>query len=107
MTSFGSIPDVACPAILAIGSTPSDLARSAEVTTTADAPSLTPGALPAVTVPPSLKAGFSLPRDSSEVSSRTGSSVSKITGGPFLCLISTGTISSRNFPDLMAALALR
>src|SRR5689334_23475073 len=52
-----------------------DLARraralSGEVTTRAAAPSFTPGALPAVTVPPSLKAAFSFPRSSSGSSSR-------------------------------------
>ena len=52
----GSRPLVAWARMTAIGFRPSSLARSALVTTTAAAPSLTPGALPAVTVPPSLKA---------------------------------------------------
>ena len=43
----------------ASGARPSDLARSAAITTSAEAPSLTPGALPAVTVPSFLNAGFS------------------------------------------------
>ena len=38
ITSFGSMPEVACATIRANGSTPSDLARSAEVTTNAEAP---------------------------------------------------------------------
>ena len=101
------MPEVACATMRAIGSRPSDLARSSDVTTTAEAPSFNPGAFPAVTVPSSLKAGFNFARDSIEVSSRTGSSVSKITAAPFFCGISTGTISSLNLPALIAALALR
>src|ERR1043166_5967469 len=51
----GSTPAVAWPTIRAIGSTPRSRARCSEVATTADAPSFTPGALPAVTVPSGLK----------------------------------------------------
>jgi hypothetical protein len=92
----------------AMGSTPKAFALSLDVTTTADAPSFTPGALPAVTVPLSfLKAGFSFASASSEVSSRTVSSVSKTTGAPFFCGTSTGTISSLKLPALIAAAALR
>ena len=56
----------------------SDLARSAAITTSADAPSLTPGALPAVTVPSFLNAGFSAASDSAVVSARIASSRSTI-----------------------------
>ena len=49
-------------------------ATSAPITTSAAAPSLTPGALPAVTVPSFLNAGFSRPSDSTVVSSRIDSS---------------------------------
>ena len=76
-----------------------------EATTTAAAPSLTPGALPAVTVPPSLKAGLSLPRVSIDVSSRGASSVSNGTGSPFFWGIGTGRISSLNNPPLLARIA--
>src|ERR1043165_2020287 len=51
ITNRGSTPAVAWATIRAIGSTPSSRARRNDVTTTADAPSLTPGALPAVTGP--------------------------------------------------------
>ena len=49
-------------------------ARSADMRTTAAAASLTPGALPAVTVPSFLKAGLRAASASSEVSARTLSS---------------------------------
>src|SRR5437868_4215153 len=61
------MPEVACATMRARGSTPSARARSSDVTTTADAPSLTPGALPAVTVPDSLNAGLSFERASRRV----------------------------------------
>ena len=43
----------------AIGFSPSSFAFAADISTRADAPSFTPGALPAVTVPSFLNAGFS------------------------------------------------
>ena len=55
-------------------------AVSADITTSAAAPSLTPGALPAVTVPSFLNAGFSAPSASAVVSSRIGSSRSTTSG---------------------------
>ena len=48
------------------------------MTTSAEAPSFTPGALPAVTVPSFLNAGFSRPSASAVVSARIGSSRSTI-----------------------------
>src|ERR1043165_3731914 len=68
ITNRGSTPAVAWATIRAIGSTPSSRARRNDVTTTADAPSLTPGALPAVTVPSGLNAGFSFPRSAEHTS---------------------------------------
>ena len=53
---------------------------SAAITTSAAAPSLTPGALPAVTVPSFLNAGFSAPSDSAVVSARIDSSRSTTIG---------------------------
>ena len=47
----------------ASGVTPSARARSADITTSADAPSFTGGALPAVTVPSFLNAGFNAASD--------------------------------------------
>ena len=49
----------------ASGVTPSSRARSADITTSADAPSFTGGALPAVTVPSFLNAGFNVASDAS------------------------------------------
>ena len=63
MTSFGGRPLVAWPTTRANGVNFSSRARSADRMTTAAAPSFTPGALPAVTVP-SLKAGFKEANDS-------------------------------------------
>jgi len=81
------------------------LAVALDMTTTADAPSLTPGALPAVTVPSFLNAGFNARNASIVVSRRGDSSVSNVTGSPFLPGISTGTISRRNMPASIAAIA--
>src|SRR5256712_7051088 len=75
MTIFGSMPLDAYETISARGLRPLFPARSSDITTRADAPSFTPGALPAVTVPPSLKAGFRRARVSIEVSRRGPSSV--------------------------------
>src|SRR5205823_5473132 len=47
MTHLGSTPLVACATMRTMGLAPSSFARCALVTTTAAAPSLTPGALPA------------------------------------------------------------
>ena len=60
------------------------------VTTTAAAPSLVPGALPAVTVPSFLNAGRSLASASSEASGRGDSSRRTTMGSPFFCGTSIG-----------------
>jgi hypothetical protein len=83
-----------------------DLARSLSMTTSADAPSLTPGALPAVTVPSFLKAGFSAASVSTVVSGRIPSSRSTTVEWPFFWGISIGNISSRNAPSAVARAAL-
>jgi hypothetical protein len=75
--------------------------------TTAAAASLTPGALPAVTEPSFLNAGFSFDSASAVVSSRMGSSVPTTIGSPFRCGISIGRISSLNQPSRVACAALR
>ena len=59
---------------------------AADITTTAAAPSFTPGALPAVTVPSFLNAGFRPRRASMVVSSRGTSSLVKNSGGCALLL---------------------
>ncbi len=86
--------------MVALGCQPNCFARSSSTMRTAAAPSLMPEALPAVTHPSSLKAGFSAARASREVS-RGCSSVAK--GSSFLR--GTGTISSANRPLSMAARA--
>ena len=85
----------------------SSRARSADMMTTAAAPSFTPGALPAVTVPSFLNAGFNAPSDASVVSSRMGSSRSMTSGAPFFWAMEIGRISSLNQPSRVAAAALR
>ncbi len=69
--------------IIANGSLPSRFARSSLITTSAHAPSLTPGALPAVIVPSLSKAGFSFASTSKDVPALGASSVSTISGAPF------------------------
>jgi len=61
---LGSTPALAYATILAIIGDPILRATSSEVTTMAAAPSLSPEAFAAVTVPSFLKAGRSLARDS-------------------------------------------
>jgi hypothetical protein len=61
-----------------------------------------PDALPAVTEPSFLNAGFSAASFSAVVPARGYSSVSTSIGSPFFCGITTGTISSLNRPSLIA-----
>ena len=63
-----------------------------------DGTSFVPGALPAVTVPSFLNAGFSFASASNVESERGDSSVLTITGSPFFCGISTGTIWAAKNP---------
>src|SRR5436309_1895135 len=73
-------------------------------TTTAAAPSLSIEALPAVTVPPSLKDALSLARTSGVVSGRTPSSRATVFAlGPLPTV--TGTTSAANAPRSQAAAA--
>ena len=98
----------ACPTMRAMGATPSSAARSSAMTTVAAAPSLTPGALPAVTVPPFfLKAGRNRASASAVVSGRTASSYSSRIGSPRRCGISTGRISSLKKHSRIAVAAFR
>ena len=82
---------------------------AADITTSAAAPSLTPGALPAVTVPSFLNAGFRARSVSMVVSSRGDSSLLNKPGGApfFFAGISTGTICSLKRHSFMALTALR
>ena len=98
----GATPALAMPSTRARGLRPYFCTASALARIIAAAPSLTPEALPAVTVLPSPLTGLSLARASAVVSARGCSSVS-ITVSPFLPLITTGTISSAKKPACCAA----
>ena len=88
------------------GCSPSDLAWSSAITTTAAAPSLHEGELPTVRMPFSWNAGLSvriLPN-----SALFGSSSSTTTtAAPFRCGTSTGAISRLKAPDAIASFARR
>ncbi len=84
------------------GFAPVRFTAAPDITTTAEAPSFSPGAFAAVTVPSFWKAGRSLPRDSRVESARGRSSTQKHLGSPFFCGTSTGTISSANLPSFWA-----
>ena len=90
---FGSTPAVAIPIILARGVRPYRRAASAEAISIAAAPSFTPDALPAVTVPPARTTGESRARLSIVVPAR-GCSSRVTTVSPALPVIVTGTISA-------------
>src|SRR5690606_14929507 len=95
-----------CPyeRMVASGVAPRSVAHASSATITAAAPSLTPGALPAVTVPCGENAGFSFASASRLVSRRGPSSVSIVTTC-FFCMTLTGTISSAMRPSSIAARA--
>ena len=93
----GSTPTVAKLAIRASGVSPRRFASAADITTSAAAPSFSPLAFPAVTVPSLLNAGRSLAIISAVLSWRIYSS-SLTTMSPLRPLIVTGVISSLNRP---------
>ena len=104
----GSTPATAVETMRAIGVRPSALARSASTRSTAEAPSLIPELLPAVTEPPSFaKAGRSLARASGVVSARGCSSRATTIGSPFFWGIVTGTSWSSKRPASTAAAVRR
>ena len=90
----GSTPAAALPTNAPSGSAPSARAFSSDAITSAAAPSLIPLAFPAVTVPPSRKAGFSAASFSAVTSGRGCSST--VTSP-------TGTSSSAKRPASCAA----
>ena len=102
----GSTPDDANALIVASGFRPSCLARSAVITSTAAAPSLSPDALAAVTDPSLANAGLRPLTDSSVVAALMNSSAANATGSPLRWGIITGVISSLNLPAFCAASAL-
>src|SRR5512137_844037 len=113
--SSGAQPATAKTVILARGLSPRALAFSAVMSRAKAAPSVICEELPAVTDPPALKAGLSLPRSATVVGQRTPSSVSKTTASRMRFPLASflyfqawmGTISSLNLPVLIASVALR
>src|SRR5205823_4631670 len=99
-------PASALPTSLAIGSCPAAAATAASASTKKAAPSLMPEALPAVTEPSFLNAGFILARISRVVLVFTCSSVSKTTS-PFFVCFTIGTICDLNRPSAIADAARR
>ena len=93
----GGTPATAAPRTRARGVRPLRLAASSEAMMIAAAPSLTPEALPAVTVPSARTMGLSL-ASASRVVARGCSSRSTITRSPLRCGISTPTISAASRP---------
>src|SRR5213080_4430070 len=78
---LGSTPADEYALIFASGFRPSSFARDAFIRTTAAAPSFNPDALPAVTVPSLLNAGFNAASDSVVTPCFTNSSVSNVIAG--------------------------
>ncbi|MNE59796.1 hypothetical protein D3C80_1549140 [compost metagenome] len=98
----GATPALAMPRTRARGVRPCFFTASAEARINAAAPSLTPEALPAVTVLSGPLTGFRRVRASRVVSARGCSSCST-TVSPFLWAMRTGTISSAKKPAAWAA----
>ena len=99
---IGSCAASAKPRIFAIGFIPSSCAFSLLINTTAAAPSLMVEAFAAVTVPSFVKTGFN-PGIFSKFTFLNSSSSAKNVTSPFFPAISTGIISSLNFPAAQAA----
>ncbi|MNE58999.1 hypothetical protein D3C80_1540630 [compost metagenome] len=104
--SRGSTPATAMPTIRPRAFKPWRRAAALLASSKAQAPSLTPEALPAVTLPPSRNGVPRRASCSSVVSPRGCSSCSTSLGGPLRCGISTGTISCARRPRAWAAAAL-
>ena len=94
-----------CAPISARADSPARSAYSADVTTTAAAPSEIWDAVPAVIVPSLPKAGLSLARVSAVVPGRMPSSSVTSSGSPPRCGTGTAAISAANRPFLAAAAA--
>src|SRR5215210_4977311 len=104
--TLGGTPATPMLLIFASGSSPCALAYSAEASNTAAAPSLKELEFPAVTLPPSLKAGFRLPSFCSEVS-RLGPSSASTMVSLLRAFTLTGTISSLKRFSSIARTAFR
>ncbi len=100
----GATPATAMPSTRARGVRPCVFAAAALASSSAQAPSLTPEALPAVIVPFGRTMGFNLPSASSEVS-RGCSSLPTTRASPFFCGTVTGVISASKKPRFCASTA--
>ena len=103
----GATPALAIATTRARGVRPWRRAASSEATSSAQAPSFTPEALPAVTVPPSRNGVGSLASPSSVVWGRGCSSCSTVTGSPLRWGTVTGVISLVSRLSSIAAAARR
>ncbi|KGX62712.1 hypothetical protein Y025_6322 [Burkholderia pseudomallei TSV32] len=100
----GSTPAVAIPSTRARGTSPWRRAAASLATSSAHAPSFTPDALPAVTVPSGRTTPLSF-ASASRVVSRGCSSRATTSGSPFFCAIVTGAISCASVPSACARAA--
>src|SRR3989344_88848 len=101
----GATPATAMPTTRARGLRPYLAALASSASSSAQAPSFTPLALPAVTVPSGRTTPLSL-ASASRLVSRGCSSWLTMIASPFFCGMCTGTISRARWPALMAATAL-
>mmetsp|Transcript_14236 Transcript_14236/g.35525 ORF Transcript_14236/g.35525 Transcript_14236/m.35525 type:complete len:226 (+) Transcript_14236:152-829(+) len=101
----GSTPALAAATIRARTGVPVEAAYSSEATRSAAAPSFSPDALPAVTLPSFWKAGRSFASLSAVTPGLGYSSRAKSSGSPFFCGTGTATISRSNQPAAIAASA--
>ena len=100
----GATPAVAMPMTRARGVRPWRAAAASLASSSAQAPSLTPDALPAVTLPSGRTTPFSF-ASASRLVSRGCSSLATTIGSPFFCAIVTGVISASKKPLFCAATA--
>ena len=100
----GATPAVAIPTTRALGVRPFFVALASSASSRAQAPSFTPLALPAVTVPSGRTTPLSLAR-ASRLVSRGCSSLSTTIASPFFCGMVTGVISRARWPAFWAATA--
>ena len=100
----GATPAVASPRMRARGTRPKRFALSSSAIRSAAAPSFTPDALPAVTLPSGRTTPFSF-ASASMLVSRGCSSCDTTIGSPFFCAIVTATISCANVPSAFARAA--
>jgi hypothetical protein len=101
----GCTPATAALTIRARGVNRQRRTASSDATTSAQAPSFSPVALPAVTVPASRTRPFSRANPSAVVSGRGCSSRQTTSGSPFARGTVTGTISCASRPSAIAAAA--